>query len=139
MYLWPNQVNLVVISEIYRELTLNQRFHQYATGAGFQIRACEGYDPESKGKVESGVKYVKQNALYGESFDSWQALEQYLVDWLKDVANKRLHGIIRSSSAKWAEILAWISPKVCLTSAISCRFSSSAYITLIISIKVWCS
>ncbi|MEE9451351.1 MAG: IS21 family transposase [Gammaproteobacteria bacterium] len=86
-----DQTKLVVISEIYRELTLNQRFHQYATGAGFQIRACEGYDPESKGKVESGVKYVKQNALYGESFDSWQALEQYLVDWLNNIANKRLH------------------------------------------------
>ena len=86
-----DQTKLVVISEIYRELTLNQRFHQYATGAGFQIRACEGYDPESKGKVEAGVKYVKQNALYGESFADWQELTQYLAGWLNEVANKRLH------------------------------------------------
>ena len=34
--------------QIFRELELNQRFHQYATAAGFHIRACEGYDPESK-------------------------------------------------------------------------------------------
>jgi transposase len=51
-----DQIKLVVINacpepcrrEIFRELELNQRFHQYATGAGFHIRACDGYDPESK-------------------------------------------------------------------------------------------
>lgn len=87
-----DQTKLVVIHEIFRELELNQRFHQYATGAGFHIRACEGYDPESKGKVESGVKYVKQNGLYGETFTDWESLETYLVDWLDTVANKRVHG-----------------------------------------------
>jgi len=58
-----DQAKLVVVQEQYRELELNQRFHAYATTAGFRIQACEGYDPESKGKVEAGVKYVKQSAL----------------------------------------------------------------------------
>lgn len=87
-----DQTKLVVIHEIFRELELNQRFHQYATAAGFHIRACEGYDPESKGKVESGVKYVKQNGLYGETFNDWKSLETYVADWLDTVANKRVHG-----------------------------------------------
>lgn len=87
-----DQTKLVIIHEIFRELELNQRFHQYATAAGFHIRACEGYDPESKGKVESGVKYVKQNGLYGETFTDWKSLETYLTDWLDTVANKRMHG-----------------------------------------------
>jgi transposase len=87
-----DQTKLVVINEIFRELELNQRFHQYATAAGFHIRACEGYDPESKGKVESGVKYVKQNGLYGETFKDWKSLETYLADWLDTIANKRVHG-----------------------------------------------
>lgn len=68
-----DQTQWVVISEVFRELRLNPRFHQYATAAGFTIRAGEGYDPESKGKVEAGVKYVKQNALYGETFTDWDA------------------------------------------------------------------
>ena len=51
-----DQTKLVLRYELYRELDLNPRFHQYATGAGFKIRAGEGYDPESKGKVEAGVK-----------------------------------------------------------------------------------
>lgn len=87
-----DQTKLVVINETFRELELNQRFHQYASAAGFYIRACEGYDPESKGKVESGVKYVKQNGLYGENFKDWKSLETYLIDWLNTVANQRIHG-----------------------------------------------
>ncbi len=87
-----DQTKLVVISEVFRELRLNQRFHQYATSAGFQIRVCEGYDPESKGKVEAGVKYVKHNGLYGEIFADWKALECYMADWLDNTANHRLHG-----------------------------------------------
>ena len=87
-----DQTKLVVISEVFRELQLNQRFHQYAIAAGFHIRACEGYDPESKGKVEAGVKYVKQNGFYGETFADWSELETYLSDWLDTLANQRLHG-----------------------------------------------
>ena len=60
-----DQTRLVVLHEQYRELELNQAFAAYATAAGFRIHACEGYDPESKGKVEAGVKYVKGNALAG--------------------------------------------------------------------------
>ncbi|MGR9088935.1 MAG: IS21 family transposase [Gammaproteobacteria bacterium] len=87
-----DQTKLVVINETFRELELNQRFHHYATTAGFHIRACEGYDPESKGKVEAGVKYVKHNGLYGETFSDWRDLERYLVDWLDHTANQRIHG-----------------------------------------------
>lgn len=87
-----DQAKLVVLDERYRELTLNNRFAEYATHAGFEIRACEGFDPESKGRVESGVKYVKHNALYGETFTSRDGLLSYLADWLDNTANLRTHG-----------------------------------------------
>ena len=87
-----DQTKLVVLSEEYRELKLNQRFAQYATAASFHIHACEGFDPESKGKVEAAVKYVKQDCLYGESFRSETELRAYTLDWLNEVANIRVHG-----------------------------------------------
>jgi len=87
-----DQTKMVVINEQYRELTLNQRFHQYATTVGYRIHACEGYDPESKGKVESGVKYVKRDCFYGEQFQDENAVREHLHDWLETVANARLHG-----------------------------------------------
>ncbi len=73
-------------------MELNQAFAAYATAAGFRIHACEGYDPESKGKVEAGVKYVKGNALAGEVFDDWGHLEAHVRQWLDEVANIRRHG-----------------------------------------------
>jgi len=87
-----DQTRLVVIKETFGELELNQRFYQYATASGFRIRACEGYDPESKGKVEAGIKYVKNNALYGEVFSGWSDLEAHVSSWLEETANARVHG-----------------------------------------------
>ena len=92
-----DQTKLVVLHEQYRELRLNQRFAQYATTANFRIRACEGFDPESKGKVEAGVKYVKQDCLYGEVFSSETQLREHTLHWLNNVANIREHGTTKQS------------------------------------------
>jgi len=86
-----DQTKLVVIREEYRELTVNEQFSEYASHAGFSIRACEGYDPESKGKVEAGVKYVKGNGLYGECFADWAHLRSHMGEWLDTIANTRSH------------------------------------------------
>lgn len=87
-----DQTKLVVIDETFRELTLNERFNEYATAAGFRIHACEGYDPESKGKVESGVQYVKRDCLYGEAFRDEAQVRDHIQQWLEEVANARTHG-----------------------------------------------
>ena len=53
-----DQTKLVVLDETFRELELNPRFHEYATRAGFTIRACacpepvEGKATTRKAKVE---------------------------------------------------------------------------------------
>lgn len=87
-----DQTKLVVLAESFRELSLNEQFHGYTCGAGFNIHVCRGYDPESKGKVEAGVKYVKNNALYAESFADEADLKRYMQNWVNDVANVRWHG-----------------------------------------------
>ncbi len=46
----------------------------------------------SKGKVESGVKYVKRNALAGRRFASWDDLNAWLEQWSRTVADLRVHG-----------------------------------------------
>lgn len=86
-----DQTKLVVLHEQYRELDINPQFLQYASTAGFKIKACEGYDPESKGKVEAGVKYVKGNCLYGDTFENQQSVEHHVLGWLNTVANDRIH------------------------------------------------
>ena len=56
-----------------------------------QPRACAPYRARTKGKVESGVKFVKRNALAGRTFTSFAALEQHLAQWM-DEADQRVHG-----------------------------------------------
>jgi hypothetical protein len=56
-----------------------------------QPRACAPYRARSKGKVESGVKYVKHNALAGRAFASFAALEAHLATWMRE-ADTRVHG-----------------------------------------------
>lgn len=56
-----------------------------------QPRTCAPYRARTKGKVESGVKFVKRNALAGRTFASFAALEQHLAQWM-DEADQRVHG-----------------------------------------------
>ena len=87
-----DQTKLVVIKEMFREVTFNDRFYHYASQIGMDMRVCKGYDPESKGKVEAGVKYVKGDCLYGDSFTDFAGLQHHGRCWLDEVANVRVHG-----------------------------------------------
>jgi transposase len=54
-------------------------------------RACAPYRARTKGKTESGVKYVKRNALAGRRFESFAELEAHLTRWMQR-ADERVHG-----------------------------------------------
>lgn len=59
--------------------------------------ACARRDPESKGMVEGGVRYVKRNALAGraEQLTDWEAYRQLAITWRDSVANVRTHATTR--------------------------------------------
>lgn len=59
---------------------------------GVEIRLCRYYRAQTKGKVESGVKYVKRNALAGRRFRDLDELNAWLLEWCVTVADERLHG-----------------------------------------------
>lgn len=59
--------------------------------------ACERRDPESKGVVEGGVRYVKHNALAGRD-DELRSFADYVAfapRWRDGVANVRIHETTR--------------------------------------------
>jgi transposase len=59
--------------------------------------ACERRDPESKGIVEAGVRYIKHNALVGRT-DELTRFEDYVALaalWRDQTANVRLHETTR--------------------------------------------
>jgi len=54
-------------------------------------RACAPYRARTKGKTESGVKYVKRNGLAGRAFESFEAMCAHLDEWVV-TADSRVHG-----------------------------------------------
>jgi len=67
-------------------------FLDFARWWGFVPRICRPYRAQTKGKVESGVGYIKKNFLCGRTADSVDDLRAQLRVWLWEVANRRLHG-----------------------------------------------
>lgn len=69
----------------------NPRYLEFAEFFGFSPHACNVKAPHEKGRVESGVGYVKKNFLYGNSIDEFFTLKEAATLWRDSVANKRVH------------------------------------------------
>jgi transposase len=79
-------------------------YADFAAYYGFTPWAHWPYRPQSKGKVESGVKYVQRNALAGKRFRSWEHLNAWLLEWAVTVADQRVHGTTHAiPAARFAE------------------------------------
>lgn len=70
----------------------NSTFAAFAQYWGFEARLCRPYRAQTKGKVESGVKYVKRNFLPGREFRDLGDFNEQLRAWQLEVADVRVHG-----------------------------------------------
>ncbi len=70
----------------------NPTFKAFAEHWGFEPRLCRPYRAQTKGKVESGVKYVKRNFLPGRAFIDIVDFTEQLSEWNATVADARIHG-----------------------------------------------
>jgi len=70
----------------------NPTFKAFAEYWGFEPRLCQAYRAQTKGKVESGVKYFKGNFLLGRGFVDDVDLGEQLLQWMVEVADVRVHG-----------------------------------------------
>lgn len=59
---------------------------------GVEPRVCRPYRAQTKGTVESGVKYVKRNFLPGRTFIDGVDFQAQLDEWTATIADRRVHG-----------------------------------------------
>lgn len=78
---------------------LNETFQAFADHWGFTIRLCRPYRAKTKGKVESGVKYVKRNFVPGRTFTDLDDFNAQLAAWQAEVADVRIHGTTHQQPA----------------------------------------
>ncbi len=70
----------------------NPTFKAFADYWGFEPRVCRPYRAQTKGKVESGVKYLKRNFLPGRTFIDLVDFQTQLDEWTATIADRRVHG-----------------------------------------------
>lgn len=87
-----DQDRLFMVSENLGDIIMTSAFRSYVSQSSFITYFCRKADPESKGKVENVVKYVKQNFLYNRSFKDLETLNDEVHDWLIRTGNALEHG-----------------------------------------------
>jgi transposase len=71
------------------------KLRSFSQHYGIAILPTKPYMPRHKGKVESGVKYVQNNALKAKEFSSLPQENEHLAHWEATVADTRIHGTTR--------------------------------------------
>lgn len=80
------------------EIVWHPVFLDFARYWGFRPRLCRPYRAQTKGKIESGVKYVRRNfvcGLLGREPECLMDFNTELRQWVEGVANQRVHGTTR--------------------------------------------
>lgn len=79
----------------YHDPVVQRSYGDFAESCGFIISACPPYDPQKKGRVESGVKYVKNRFVPLRDFKGLYDANVQLKAWLLETAGNRIHGSTR--------------------------------------------
>lgn len=74
---------------------VQRAYAECAEGYGFRIDPCPPHDPQKKGIVESGVKYIKRSFLPLREFRSLADANRQLAEWVLGEAGNRCHGTTR--------------------------------------------
>lgn len=73
------------------DLILTDAFAIYHRDKPFKLHFCRKSDPQSKGKIENVVRYVKYNFLRGRKFHDIHVLNGQALEWLERTANEKVH------------------------------------------------
>ena len=96
----PKKINYdnlktVVLAHVGSNIRFNLRFMDFAGYYLFKPVICAVRKPNEKGKVESGIKYVRSAFLAGRLINSPSQIQSEALEWLNKEANERIHGTTR--------------------------------------------
>lgn len=82
-----DQDKLVSVSENYDDIIFTYEFEKFKQTMGFSVYLCRKSDPESKGKIEAVIKYMKNNFATNRLYSDIRSWNQSFLDWLKRTGN----------------------------------------------------
>lgn len=101
----PNKIVLdnlksAVLQADLHDPVLGEPYRRLAQHYGFVIAPNRVATPRHKGKVESGVHYVKRNFLAGQDFADLHSLNERVRKWVMETAGQRVHGTTKEAPLK---------------------------------------
>jgi transposase len=85
-----DQDSLLVVAENHGDIIYTKEFSFFIEEMGLQMYVCRKADPESKGKIENVIKFLKYNFLSCRDFEAVAEANQSLRKWLKRRANGKI-------------------------------------------------
>lgn len=110
-----DQDKVFITNENHGDIILTEGFKAYTRERPFTLHFCRKSDPESKGKVENVIKYVKQNFLYNRAYEDIETLNAAALAWLARTANCLPH-----NGTKKQPVIEWEIEKDFLTPYTPC-------------------
>lgn len=77
-----DQDSTMVVSENHGDIVYTKEFRYFLDEMGLRMYVCRKSDPESKGKIENVIKFVKYNFLQPRYFDNLEEAKERLKKWL---------------------------------------------------------
>lgn len=90
-----DNLKAAILSANFYEPEYQSLYKTFSEYYGFNPMPCRVREPQEKGKVESGIKYVKNNFFRGRNFKNERDLVEKLNSWLENKCNARVHGTTR--------------------------------------------
>lgn len=94
-YVKIDNLKAAILEANFYEPVYQQLYKAFADYSGFRPLPCRIYSPNDKGKVESGIKYVKGNFFAGRKFKDKDDMDRQLKHWQENTCNSRIHGTTR--------------------------------------------
>ncbi|MHB8171929.1 MAG: IS21 family transposase [Thermincolia bacterium] len=95
-----DQDHLILVSENNGDLIFTREFAAYVKKQKFQIHMCRKQDPESKGRIENVVGFVKKNFAKHRTFHNLDKLNEECLAWLDRTGNGKEHNTTKKIPAE---------------------------------------
>ncbi|MDD4835435.1 MAG: IS21 family transposase [Lutispora sp.] len=95
-----DQDHLILVSENHGDLIFTKEFAAYLQKRRFKVHMCRRADPESKGRIEKVVDFVKDNFASNRTFLNIDRWNENCIKWLQRRGNGKMHSTTRKIPAQ---------------------------------------
>ncbi len=88
-----DQDSKMLAGENFGDYLMTEEFASFVAAAGFEPVFCLAADPQSKGRIERTVRFIKENFLRGRVYVNITSLNEEALGWLERTGNRKMHSV----------------------------------------------